>query len=245
MLRDDLYGLGSGAEFSTGNYQMAESVFARVRRLVSGGIEETVDAMERAGGTAVMREAVREIDRLVDEAKAERGLATTKRLQAVRQKRMYMERLATLQEKAEFAVEQGRDDLAEAALQRQMDFEATIKTLDQTELDAGEEERSLEEALASLCLRKAQMEEELHAFEAAKREAGMADLQNGTNPHSNERKVQRAEAAFNRAMAGAGGVAGVSRGDADNHAKVVEIDTMQRRSAIADRMAVLRAKKSA
>ncbi|MGL4404486.1 MAG: PspA/IM30 family protein, partial [Notoacmeibacter sp.] len=86
---------------------MAESVFARIRRLVSGGIEETVDAMERAGGTAVMREAVREIDRLIDEAKAERGHATTKRLQAVRQKRMYVERLATLQEKAEFAVEQG------------------------------------------------------------------------------------------------------------------------------------------
>jgi phage shock protein A len=167
---------------------MAESVFNRVRRLISGGIEETVDAMERAGGTAVMREAIRQIDRLVDEAKAARGLATSKRLQAVRQKRMYTERLATLQEKAEFAVEQGRDDLAEAALQRQIDFEATILSLDQTELDASEEERGLEEALASLCLRKAQMEEELNAFEAARRDAGVAESQNGSTSYQQSEK---------------------------------------------------------
>jgi phage shock protein A len=224
---------------------MAESVFNRVRRLISGGIEETVDAMERAGGTTVMREAIRQIDRLVDEAKAARGLATSKRLQAVRQKRMYTERLATLQEKAEFAVEQGRDDLAEAALQRQIDFEATILSLDQTELDASEEERGLEEALASLCLRKAQMEEELNAFEAARRDAGMAESQNGSNQLSAERKVERAEAAFNRAMDGAGGVAGVARADAQAHAKVVEIETLQRRSVISERLAALHAKKSA
>ena len=226
-------------------FEMSESVFVRVRRLISGGIEDTVDAMERAGGTSVMRESIREIERLADETAAARGLATTKRLQSVRQNRMYGERLTTLQEKAEFAMAQGRDDLAEAALQRQLDFEATMATLTKAEAEAGEEERALEEALASLNLRKAQLEEELRAFEAAKRDAGLSAVVDGGNAHETARKVDRAEAAFNRAMAGAGGVAGVTAADAKNHAGLAEIETLQRSSVIAERMAALRASKAA
>ena len=45
---------------------MAESIFMRVRRVISASIEDAVDAMERAGGTSVMREAVREVDDLRD-----------------------------------------------------------------------------------------------------------------------------------------------------------------------------------
>ena len=33
---------------------MAETVIKRVKRLVSGRIEDSIDAMERAGGTSVM-----------------------------------------------------------------------------------------------------------------------------------------------------------------------------------------------
>ena len=40
---------------------MAESVFARVRRVLSGRIEDSVDAMERANSDGTMREAIREI----------------------------------------------------------------------------------------------------------------------------------------------------------------------------------------
>ena len=36
---------------------MAESIFARVSRLLSATVEDTVDRMEQAGGDAVMREA--------------------------------------------------------------------------------------------------------------------------------------------------------------------------------------------
>jgi phage shock protein A len=225
---------------------MAEPIFMRIKRLISGSVEEAVDALERAGGVGVMRESIREIDRLVDEANAERGKATTKRLQAMRQGRLYSERLAALQEKAEFAVEQGRDDLAEAALQRQIDFETTMKTLEQTEAEAGAEERQIEEAIASLNLRKARMEEELKAFEAAKREANTASL-GGEDAagHDKHHRVDRAEAAFSRAMAGAGGVAGVAALDTATHAKLAEIETIQRSDTIAKRMEAIRAKKVA
>ena len=51
------------------------------------------------------------------------------RLQAVRQQKMLTERAEELTTKAKFALGQGREDLAEAALSRQVDFEAQAKEL--------------------------------------------------------------------------------------------------------------------
>ena len=45
---------------------LLESVFARVQRLLSAKVEDTVDRMETAGGEGVMREAIREVDRAID-----------------------------------------------------------------------------------------------------------------------------------------------------------------------------------
>ena len=62
---------------------MAETVIKRVKRLVSGKIEDSVDAMERAGGTSVMREAIRETERAIEDVKAERDEVTVKRLSLI------------------------------------------------------------------------------------------------------------------------------------------------------------------
>src|SRR3712207_2505810 len=87
---------------------VAESIILRVRRIITGSIEDAVDAMERAGGTSVMREAIREVDRAIDEVRSEHDAATARRLQAMRQQRLFRERLAGLEEKARFALGQGR-----------------------------------------------------------------------------------------------------------------------------------------
>ena len=73
---------------------MAESIFMRVRRLISASVEDAVDAMERAGGPSVMREAIREVDRAIDEVRAEQEAASARRLQAMRQQRMFRDKLA-------------------------------------------------------------------------------------------------------------------------------------------------------
>ncbi|GAA0586337.1 hypothetical protein GCM10009416_25930 [Craurococcus roseus] len=219
---------------------MAESVFVRVRRLVSAGIEDAVDAMERAGGTGVMREAIREVDRAVDEVRSEQEAATARRLQAMRQQRMFRDQIAALDEKARFALAENRDDLAEAALSRQLDFEAQAQRLDAAQAEAAGEAGRLEECLVALAARKSRMEEALAAFEAAQRDASLGGDGPARPDRRTERKVERAEAAFDRAMAGAGGVAGIARADAQTAAKVAEIATLQKSAAIAQRMAALR-----
>lgn len=218
---------------------MAESIFARVRRVVSANVEDSVDQMERRGGPKVMAEAIREVDRVVDEVRAEHESATARRLQAMRQKRMIVDKLAALDGKARFALAESREDLAEAAIARQIELEAQSTRLDAVQSEAAEEEARLEECRTQLATRKAEMEAALAAYHTSQREAEIGG-DGGPRPKRNhERTVERAERAFDRAMGGAGVVASV-RLDAQAGAKVAEIDVMQKSAAIAQRMAALR-----
>lgn len=218
---------------------MAESIFTRVGRLLSARIEDNVDAMERANSDGVMRESIREVDRTIDAVRADRERAMTRRLQAARQQEMIARKVEELTGKARFAVENGRDDLAEGALARQIDLEGQNSRLDDVQLLAREEEAKLEESLAALRARKTQMQEALAAFDIARSDASMGGDGGFAQSCKIERKVERAEAAFDRAMTGAGGV-GFTRGDAAALNSVAELDTLQKGSTVAARLAALK-----
>lgn len=218
---------------------MAESIFTRVGRLLSARIEDNVDAMERANSDGVMRESIREVDRTIDAVRADRERAMTRRLQAARQQEMIARKVEELTDKARFAVENGRDDLAEGALARQIDLEGQNSRLDDVQLLAREEEAKLEESLAALRARKTQMQEALATFDIARSDASMGGDGGFAQSCKVERKVERAEAAFDRAMTGAGGV-GFARGDAAALNSVAELDTLQKGSTVAARLAALK-----
>src|ERR1700733_3095843 len=124
---------------------MAESIFARVSRLLSATVEDTVDRMEQAGGDAVMREAIREADRAIDQVKSELESTMARRLQAARQEKMLTERCEELTTKAKFALGEGREDLAGAGLARHVDLESQAKKLDAVKQQALDEEKRLED----------------------------------------------------------------------------------------------------
>ena len=218
---------------------MAESVFVRVRRLLSARIEDSVDAMEQANSDGTMREAIREVDRAIDEIRSSQEGAMTRRLQAARQQAMIAKKLEELTSKARFALQEGREDLAEGALKRQVDLEEQSGKLDQVQVLAREEEAKLDESLTALRARKQQMEEALAAFAIAKSDASMGGDGGFQNARDVERKVENAEAAFDRAMTGAGGI-GFSRGDADAINQIAEIDTLAKKSTVAERLAALK-----
>ena len=223
---------------------MAESIFARVSRLLSATVEDAVDRMEQAGGDAVMREAIREADRAIDQVKAELESTMARRLQAARHQKMLAERAEELTTKAKFSLDQGREDLAEAALSRQIDFEAQAKELETVQQQARREEQRLEDGLAALSARKRQMEDVLQAYLVSRREAAHGGDGPSRPDRSAEKKVDAAEQAFDRAMAGAGGV-GFARADADTINRVAEIDGMQKSATIAERLAALKAEQAA
>jgi phage shock protein A len=223
---------------------MAETIFVRVSRLLSASVEDAVDRMEQAGGDAVMREAIREADRAVDEVKAQLEATMARRLQAARQQKMLNQRIEELTGKAKFALAEGREDLAEAALSRQVEFEAQANKLDAVQTQAREEEQRIEDGLAALNARKRQMEDALSAYVASRREASLGG-DGPTRPNrSAEKKVDVAEQAFNRAMAGAGGV-GFTHSDATTINRVAEIDGLQKSATVAERLAALKAQRAA
>lgn len=218
---------------------MAESVFVRVRRLLSARVEDSVDAMERANSDGTMREAIREVDRAIDDVRADLERAMTRRLQAARQQGMIAKKVDELTGKARFALGEGREDLAEGALSRQIDLEGQAAKLQHVQDLAREEEGKLDESLTALQSRKKQMEEALAAFAIARSDASMGGDGGLQNAREVERKVENAEAAFNRAMTGAGGV-GFTKGDAEALNKVAELDTLHKTATVAERLAALK-----
>ena len=223
---------------SRGDAVMVESIFVRVQRVLSAGTGSTLDAVERVSSASMMREAIREADRAADDACSAYEAALSRGLQAQRQQQIIKDRLATLDDQARFALSKERPDLAEAAITRQIEFEAEARRLKQVEKDAREEALRLEQCREALKLRRAQMYKELTAFEAAQRVASFDDIP--TPAERAERKAARAAAVFERAMAAAG-VPGAGPMDAKAAAKLAEVDALQREAAVADRLAALKA----
>jgi phage shock protein A len=145
-----------------------ESIFLRVRRVLAASADDAVSALERASGTSLMREAIRQVAGALDEVRDEQRAVAGRIAEAKRQQGVIRERIAELNDKARFALGKARDDLAEAAVSRQLELEAELTRLDTVQSDAAGEAVRLDECAAALAARKTQMERELAAFEAAR-----------------------------------------------------------------------------
>jgi phage shock protein A len=218
---------------------MTESIFVRVQRVVSGGVDSAVDLAETLSGTSLMRQAVRDMHAAMARTRDEADAALTRRLQAEHQLDGHRKQLATLQEQARFALSKGRDDLAEAAVARQIDVEDQIGRIAKVASDSKAEEARLQESLAALRLRTSEMEEQLALFQEAQAAARSAGDAPGRANVRAERMAERAVEAFDRALKAAGGVAG-ERARPEAAAKVAEIEALQREAAVAERLAALR-----
>jgi phage shock protein A len=227
---------------------MSESLVLRVKRLVSGSVNGLVDALETANSELVMREAVREIESAIDDVKEELGRAIASSHQNRRIQEKMKAKLEELTERATLAVNQGRDDLAEAAIARQMDFEGQLPALDKALTELTAKKAELEGYVAALEDRKREMEADIAAFVSARETA--ADIAGSTGGQagvgaSAERRADRAQKAFDRAMNGSAGTPGMPKSDRETLAKLSELDRMARSSKIADRLASLKASKVA
>jgi phage shock protein A len=217
---------------------MSDSIFVRVQRVVSGGVGSAIDAAERLSGTAVMRQAIRDMDSAIEKARAESEGARAKRLQAAHRLQECRKQLATLKDQARFALGKDRVDLAEVAIARQLDVETQIAALAKAEAEAGAAERRLDESAAELKLRRGQMYDELRGFEAAQRAGSNCDDSPGSLDSRLQRRAEQAQEAFERAMDAAGGLTG-GRASPEAAAKVAELEALQKEAAIAERLAAL------
>ena len=218
---------------------MSENLILRVKRLISGSVNETVDAIEAAVPETTMREAIREIDRTIDEITSTLRQTRSEQHQAARRIELTTEKIGRIAENVTTALSNNREDLAEAAVSRQLDLEAQIPVMEETIKSASERTSELEGYISALRGRKAEMEAELEVFVQAKKElSGEAFVANSEQHDSkHEVRVEKAEQAFDRALKNASGVSGLARSDRETTSKLVELQTLERKQKVSERLA--------
>ncbi|HEY0634950.1 MAG TPA: PspA/IM30 family protein [Gammaproteobacteria bacterium] len=220
---------------------MKESLAGRVGRIISGSANALVSAVENAAPEMVLEETIREIDGAIDEVRTELGrqvaakhLANTRLMEENRKHDDLAEQITT-------AVAEGRDDLAEAGIARQLDIEAQIPVLERAIIEAGEKERELEGYVQALLGKKREMREELKRLITARAEKDAVAAGGSHSGASVASRVSKAEAAFDRIMERQTGLAGAgSTPDAKSAAKLVELEELTRNNRIKERLAALK-----
>ncbi|MGD9920125.1 MAG: PspA/IM30 family protein [Pseudorhodoplanes sp.] len=206
-----------------------EGILSRMGRLIAGVTYATIEKAEGANGVAIVEQAIREIDSAAEEARAELGKSRAEEHRIASRRTEISEEIAALEEKVRFALKEGREDLAKAAVARQIDLESQVA--------------AIEKALADVAERIEEGQQAMQAVLAARREAEarLADLRRSVQKHdadggttgrrsSPDLTVAKASAAVTR-------VTGVPGGSASGSAELEELDRMHRERAIAERLA--------
>lgn len=227
---------------------MSESIGRRVGRLVSGGFNAIVDAVENAAPETVMEEAIREVEDAIADVRAELGKVIANKHLASSRLMEENRKHEDMDEKVRLAVEQGRDDLAEVAIAQQMDIEAQIPVLEAAISDAGAQERELEGFVRALQGKRREMEAELDGFRASRAAAHRSTAAQGAAASGGgagspiDGKVERAGAAFDRVLRRTGGVPGpTGAADRKSATQLAELDDLARHNRIKERLAQVKA----
>ena len=222
---------------------MSETLSRRVGRLVSGGFHALIDAAENLAPEAVMNESIREIERAVDEVRAELGKVLAQKHLAAKKMADESNRHEAIDANLQAAVAAGRDDLAEAGIAEQMDIEARLPVLENTIADCAAQEKELEGFIAALQAKKREMQQQLQDWRAAQQSvgAGKAAGGNGSDLNRIACDAEKSGNAFDRVMGRQNSVH--SSTDAAQLAKLKELEDLSRNNRIAERLAALKAGK--
>lgn len=222
---------------------MSETLSRRVGRLVSGGFHALIDAAENLAPEAVMNESIREIERAVDEVRAELGKVLAQKHLAAKKMADESNRHEAIDANLQAAVNAGRDDLAEAGIAEQMDIEARLPILENTIADCAAQEKELEGFIAALQAKKREMQQQLQDWRAAQQNMGTGKTAGGNGSGLNRivRDAEKSGNAFDRVMGRQNSVH--SSTDAAQLAKLKELEDLSRNNRIAERLAALKAGK--
>ncbi|MGL4288592.1 MAG: PspA/IM30 family protein [Phreatobacter sp.] len=207
-----------------------EGILSRMGRLIAGVANAAIDKAEGTSKVAVVEQAIREIDAAADEARVDLGKARAEEYRIQSRRSEIHADLTALDDKIRLAVAEGRDDLAKAAVARQIDLESQVAALDK--------------ALADAAARIDDGQKAMQAVLATRREAEarLAELKRSIARHAPEESSSRssrpsAELGAARAAAAVSRVTGVPQAEASGAAELDELDRLHRERAIEARLA--------
>lgn len=225
---------------------MSDSLKTRVGRVIAGGMHALIDRIEDQAPGAVMEQAMREADAVVDDVRHELGLVSANRHLAQQQHAALNSQHEKLAAQIEQALAQGREDLARAAVARQLDIEAQIPVLETTLAEHARQEGELQGYVAALLAKRREMDEALSEFHKSRAAAAASVPAHGAATGGTaEHRIDQATSAFDRVYARQTGLSATARGTSlQQAAQLKELDDLVREHKIAERLAQLKVGKT-
>ncbi|MDP4075841.1 PspA/IM30 family protein [Acidovorax sp. A1169] len=220
---------------------MADSLKTRVGRIIAGSVHALVDHLENHAPLAVMEQSLREADTVIGEVRHELGRTSANRHLAQQQHAHLNGQHGKLAEQIDQALAAGREDLARAAVARQLDIEAQIPVLETTLADLARQESELTGYAAALLAKQREMADALEGFRQSRANAAQAPAAAAPGSASPASRMDAVTGAFDRLYARQTGLSGTDRSHTlDQAAKLKELDDLVRDHKIAERMARLK-----
>jgi phage shock protein A len=222
--------------------KVKDSIGSRVGRIISGSAKRIVEVLESATPEIVMEEAISEIDQAILEVREELGKVEAERHLAAKRLEESTRTHDELTSQIELALDKQREDLAEAAVQRQLDIESQLPVLRASIGEAQEKAQQLESYIAALQAKKREMRDELRNWRASKEIAEkVAASSDAGGVASVDAKVARAESVFERLASNKPAAQGF---DAQNASKLAELEELARHNRIKERLTQLKLKRN-
>ena len=222
---------------------MTDTIASRVTRVVSGSVHALLDAVENAAPEVTMAQAVREVDRVIDDVRAELGRVEASKHLATAQLNKLNTDHEQLAAQVEAALGQGREDLARAGLEKQLNIEDQVPVLQKSLADQRDTGKELEGYIAALLAKKREMEQALRDYVSARasQTAGKgASAGPITSRGKGEDRVANAGAVFDRVLAKQTGLSGLTSPATGDAVKLRELQDLQRANRIEERLAQLK-----
>jgi phage shock protein A len=219
---------------------MADSLKTRVGRVIAGGVHALLDKIEDLNPHAAMEQAIREADGVIDEVRHELGTVSANRHLAQQQHAKLNRSHEDLRDQIAQALTTQREDLARAAVSRQIDIEAQIPVLETTLADLARQEQELQGFTAALLAKKREMQEALAEFRKSR--AATESAAQPVGQSNVEQRLGKVTDAFDKIYQRQTGLDGTQQaGNLEQAARLSELEQMVRDNKIAERMAQIKA----
>ncbi|MGQ4274414.1 PspA/IM30 family protein [Terrihabitans sp. B22-R8] len=208
-----------------------EGILARLGRVIAGVVNNAVDAAEGANPIAVAQQALREIDKISDEARSALGVAVAAGHRLKSKAEDIDAEIRDLDEKIRVGLANGREDLARAATGVQIDLEAQREALSRAVAENAGDIAEAQATLRSVASARDDAKKRLDdAQRAEKAAASHADV---TPSQRNDRRLADALSAVER-------VTGRPARPVAGAAEIEELGQLQRQNAIEARLKAFR-----
>jgi len=223
---------------------MKDSISSRIRRIIAGTANSIVSKLEGLDPEGILKQAIEEVDDAIDEVRAEMGQITAQKHHVTKAISKLNNEHNQITEQIDTALSQGRKDLVEVAVSRQIDIEDQLPALETQLGECSALIQELEQAVTGLVAKRNEMEDELFDFQREQAQAE-AKAQNsgqdsdiaGAAGASAKEKADLAERTFSRVIQETTGVRRSSiQATAEESAGLLELAQLNRRARIEARL---------